>query len=60
MSRYRLALLTALTIICAGAAGCSDATAPNPGPEPQLSETQGGNNRIARFQPASETQGGNN
>ena len=60
MSRYRLPLLTALTIICAGAAGCSDATAPNPGPEPQLSETQGGNNRIGRFQPASETQGGNN
>jgi hypothetical protein len=60
MSRYRLALLTALTIICAGAAGCSDATGPNPSPEPQLSETQGGNNRVARSQPASETQGGNN
>jgi hypothetical protein len=44
MSRYRLALLTALAVVCVGATGCSDATAPNPGPEPQLSETQGGNN----------------
>jgi hypothetical protein len=60
MSRYRLALLAALTIACVGAAGCSDATAPNPGPEPELSETQGGNNRVTRIQATSETQGGNN
>ena len=60
MSRYRLALLASLTLLSVTAVGCTDATAPNPGPEPQLSETQGGNNRVTRFQPASETQGGNN
>jgi hypothetical protein len=60
MSRYRLALFTALAVVCVGAAGCSDATAPNPGSEPELSETQGGNNRVTRILATSETQGGNN
>ena len=60
MLRHRFALLFALTLGSLSMAACSDATAPNPDLGPQLSETQGSNNKVSRIQPASETQGGNN
>jgi hypothetical protein len=60
MSRHRLALLAALAVVSISTAGCSDATAPNPTLEPQLSETQGSNNKITYKPNFSETQGSNN
>jgi hypothetical protein len=41
-------------------AACSDATAPNQDLGPQLSETQGSNNKVGRIHTTSETQGSNN
>ncbi len=60
MSRPRIAWFAALTVASLSTAACSDTTAPNPGLEPQLSETQGSNNKVTRIQAASETQGSNN
>jgi len=60
MSRHRLVLLAAITVVCVSASACSDTTAPNPSLEPQLSETQGSNNKVTRIESTSETQGGNN
>jgi hypothetical protein len=59
MSRYRLTLLAAVIVVSLSAA-CTDSTAPNPATEPQLSETQGGNNKIVYKPNFSETQGANN
>ena len=59
MSRYRLPLLAAITVVSLSAA-CADSTAPNPTSEPQLSETQGGNNKVVYKPNFSETQGANN
>lgn len=61
MSRHRTAWLAALTVVSLSTAACSDIAAPNPDPlEPQLSETQGSNNKVGRIQTTSETQGSNN
>jgi hypothetical protein len=60
MSRDRLTVLTALAVVCLSAAACSDSTGPNPASEPQLSETQGGNNKVVYKPNFSETQGSNN
>jgi hypothetical protein len=60
MSRSRFALLAVLTLACASATGCSDATAPTEDLAPQLSETQGSNNKVTYKPNFSETQGGNN
>ncbi len=58
MSRHRLTLLLALAVVGLSTAACSDTTAPNPGLEPDLSETQGSNTRTVRPS-TSETQGSN-
>jgi hypothetical protein len=60
MLRHRFALLFGLTVGSLTLAACSDATAPNPDPEPRLSETQGSNNKVGRIHTAAETQGANN
>jgi hypothetical protein len=61
MSRYRLALIAALTVAGISATACSDTTAPEPAAlDPQLSETQGSNNKVTYKPSFSETQGGNN
>ena len=60
MSCYRLSLLAAVTVVSLSAAACSDSTAPNPTSEPQLSETQGSNNKVTHKPNFSETQGSNN
>jgi hypothetical protein len=60
MLRHRFALLVALTVGSLTVAACSDATGPNPDVGPQLSETQGSNNKVGRIQTTSETQGSNN
>ena len=59
MSRRRLALL-AFAVVSLSTAACSDTTAPNPTSEPQLSETQGSNNKVTHKPNFSETQGSNN
>jgi hypothetical protein len=60
MLRRRLALLAALTVVGLSATACSDTTAPNPSLEPELSETQGSNNKVTYKPNFSETQGSNN
>jgi len=60
MSRRRLVLLAALATVSVSTAACSDTTAPNPTLEPQLSETQGSNNKVTYKPNFSETQGSNN
>ncbi|MGH7515942.1 MAG: hypothetical protein ACREOC_00525 [Gemmatimonadales bacterium] len=60
MSSRRLALLAALTVVSLSTAACSDTTGPSSTLEPQLSETQGSNNKITRITTTSETQGSNN
>ena len=60
MSRRRLVLLAALAAVSVSTAACSDTTAPNPTLEPQLSETQGSNNKVTYKPNFSETQGSNN
>jgi hypothetical protein len=60
MSRHRLALFAALTVVGLSTAACSDTTAPNPTLEPEFSENQGSNNRVSRISTQSENQGSNN
>ena len=61
MSRHRLALLAALVVASLATAACSDTTAPNTDAAgPQLSETQGSNNKVTYKPNFSETQGANN
>jgi hypothetical protein len=60
MSRHRLALFAALVVVSLSTAACSDTTAPNPALEPELSETQGSNNKVTQKPNFSETQGSNN
>ena len=59
MLRHRFALLIGL-IVGSLSMACADTTAPNPDLSPQLSETQGSNNKVGRIHTTAETQGGNN
>lgn len=60
MLRHRFALLIGLIVGSLSMAACADTTAPNSDLSPQLSETQGSNNKVGRIHTAAETQGGNN